>query len=104
MSGASAFNLLFDPKALNAQRYTIAEGLDLRHILPIISKATGLKRGRPDRTPPLQPELLGLPSWASSVSSRRGLPLPGDVRPEEGDQRRRVLRSMVARFNTEATS
>ena len=46
MSGASAFNLLFDPKALNAQRFTIAEGLDLRHILPIIAQGD-----RPDAWP-----------------------------------------------------
>jgi UPF0755 protein len=103
MSGASAFNLLFDPKALNAQRFTIAEGLDLRHILPIISKATGLSVA--DLTAAaLQPKLLGLPSWASSVTSAEGFLFPATYAPKHGTSAVAVLRSMVARFNTEATN
>jgi UPF0755 protein len=101
MSGASAFNLLFDPKALNAQRFTIAEGLDLRHILPIIAKATGLKLA--DLTSAaLQPKLLGLPVWASSVTSAEGFLFPATYAPKRGTSAVEVLRSMVARFNLEA--
>jgi UPF0755 protein len=102
MSAASAFNLLFDPKALDAQRFTIAEGLDLRHILPIISKATGLKMA--DLTAAaLQPKLLGLPSWASNVTSAEGFLFPATYAPKKGTSAVAVLRSMVARFNQEAT-
>jgi UPF0755 protein len=102
MSGASAFNLLFYPKALDAQRFTIAEGLDLRHILPIISKATGLKMA--DLTAAaLQPKLLGLPSWASNVSTAEGFLFPATYAPKHGTSAVAVLRSMVARFNIEAT-
>jgi UPF0755 protein len=101
MSGASAFNLLFDPKAVNAQPFTIAEGLDLRHILPIIAKATGLKLA--DLTSAaLQPKLLGLPSWASGVQSAEGFLFPATYAPKRGTSAAAVLRSMVARFNTEA--
>jgi UPF0755 protein len=101
MSGRSAFNLLFNPKALNAQRFTIAEGLDLRHILPIIAKATGLKLA--DLTgAALQPKLLGLPSWASGVQSAEGFLFPATYAPKRGTNAVTVLRSMVARFNTEA--
>ncbi len=101
MSGAAAFNLLFDPKAVNAQRFTIAEGLDLRHILPIIAKATGLKLA--DLTSAaLQPKLLGLPSWASGVQSAEGFLFPATYAPKRGTSAVAVLRSMVARFNTEA--
>ncbi len=102
MSGAAAFNRLFDPKALDAQRFTIAEGLDLRHILPIISKATGLSVA--DLTAAaLQPKLLGLPSWASGVTSAEGFLFPATYAPKHGTSAVNVLRSMVARFNSEAT-
>jgi UPF0755 protein len=102
MSGASAFNLLFDPKALNAQKFTIAEGLDLRQILPIISKATGLTVA--DLTnAALQPKLLGLPSWASSVQSAEGFLFPATYAPKRGTSAVAILRTMVARFNQEAT-
>jgi len=101
MSGASAFNLLFDPKALNAQKFTIAEGLDLRHILPIISKATGLTVA--DLTnAALQPKLLGLPSWASNVQSVEGFLFPATYAPKHGTSAVAILRTMVARFNQEA--
>jgi UPF0755 protein len=103
MSGASAFNRLFDPKALNAQRFTIAEGLDLRHILPIISKATGLSVA--DLTAAaLQPKLLGLPSWASNVTSAEGFLFPATYAPKKGTSAVNVLRQMVAKFNQEATA
>ncbi len=102
MSGTAAFNLLFDPKALNAQRFTIAEGLDLRHIIPIISKATGLTQA--DLTAAaLQPQLLGLPSWASGVHTAEGFLFPATYAPKRGTSAVAVLRMMVARFNQEAT-
>jgi UPF0755 protein len=102
MSGASAFNRLFDPKAINANRFTIAEGLDLRHILPIISKATGLSMNDLNAAA-LSPQLLGLPSWASSVHTAEGFLFPATYAPKKGTSAVAVLRSMVARFNTEAT-
>ncbi len=102
MSGVSAFNLLFDPKAINANRFTIAEGLDLRHILPIISKATGLSINDLNAAA-LSPQLLGLPSWASGVHTAEGFLFPATYAPKKGTSAVAVLRSMVARFNTEAT-
>lgn len=101
MSGASAFGLLFDPKARNAQPFTIAEGLDLRHILPIIAKATGLSMNDLNAAA-LSPQLLGLPSWASSVHTAEGFLFPATYAPKKGTSAVAVLRSMVARFNTEA--
>ncbi|HEX4019330.1 MAG TPA: endolytic transglycosylase MltG [Frankiaceae bacterium] len=103
MSGASAFNRLFDPKAVNANRFTIAEGLDLRHILPIIARATGLPMGDLNAAA-LSPQLLGLPSWASGVHTAEGFLFPATYAPKKGTSAVAILRSMVARFNTEATA
>jgi UPF0755 protein len=101
MSGASAFNLLFDPKALNEQRFTIAEGLDLRQALPIIAKATGLKLAVLQDAAN-HPETLGLPSWAAGVKSAEGFLFPATYAPKRGTSAEAILRSMTARFNVEA--
>ena len=101
MSGASAFALLFDPKARDENRYTIAEGLDMRQALPIIAKATGLKLA--DLTNAANhPELLGLPAWASGVKNAEGFLFPATYAPRKSTSAVGVLRSMVARFNVEA--
>jgi UPF0755 protein len=101
MSGAAAFNLLFDPKARNAQLYTIAEGLNLRQALPIIAKATGLKLADLNYAAN-HPGLLGVPSWAISVKNAEGFLFPATYAPRRGTSAVNVLRAMVARFNTEA--
>jgi UPF0755 protein len=102
MSGATAFNRLFDPKARDEQRFTIAEGLDVRQVLPIVAKATGLKLAAL-QSAANHPELLGLPSWASGVKSAEGFLFPATYGPRRGTSALAVLRSMTARFATEAT-
>jgi UPF0755 protein len=97
MSGAAAFALPFDPKARNAQPYTIAEGLNDQQILPIIAKATGLKLADL-QTAADSPQLLGLPSWVAGVTNAEGFLYP----PKKGTSAVNVLRAMTARFNTEA--
>ena len=81
MSGAAAFALLFDPKARNAQPYTIAEGLNMRQALPSSRRATGLKladlTGRSQ-----QPAAARAAHLGRRRHQRRRLPLPGDVRAE----------------------
>lgn len=101
MSGASAFALLFDPKARNAQPFTIAEGLDIHQALPIIAKATGLKLSALQDAAN-HPELLGLPSWANGVKTAEGFLFPATYAPKRGTSAVDVLRSMTARFAVEA--
>jgi UPF0755 protein len=101
MSGVTAFNLLFDPKARNELRFTIAEGLDLHQALPIIAKATGLKLADL-KNAANHPKLLGLPSWASGVKTAEGFLFPATYGPRRGTSAVAVLRSMTARFATEA--
>ncbi len=101
MSGAAAFNLLFDPKARNEQRFTIAEGLDLRQALPIIAKATGLKIADLNYAAN-HPALLGLPTWAAGVKNAEGFLFPATYAPRRGASAVAVLRSMTARFAVEA--
>jgi UPF0755 protein len=103
MSGAGAFALLFDPKARNANPYTIAEGLDVAQALPIIAKATGLKLADLQNAAS-HPALLGLPTWASGVTNVEGFLYPATYAPKKGTSAVNVLRAMVARFNTEATT
>jgi UPF0755 protein len=103
MSGKAAFALLFDPKARNAQPYTVAEGLNMAEALPIISKATGLKLADLE-TAANSPQLLGLPTWASSVTNAEGFLYPATYAPKRGTSAVNVLRAMVARFNAEATT
>jgi UPF0755 protein len=102
MSGKAAFALLFDPKARNAQPYTIAEGLNVDQILPIISKATGLKLADLQHASN-SPQLLGLPAWAAGVTNAEGFLYPATYAPKRGTTAVNVLRAMVARFNVEAT-
>ena len=102
MSGAAAFALLFDPKARNAQPFTIAEGLDMRQALPIIAKATGLKLADLQAAAK-NPAALGLPSWAIGVKNAEGFLFPATYAPKRGTSAVAVLRSMVAKFNEEAT-
>jgi UPF0755 protein len=101
MSGAAAFALLFDPKARNAQRFTIAEGLDVHQALPIIAKATGLKLSALQAAAN-HPERLGLPTWANGVKTVEGFLFPATYGPKRGTSAEDVLRSMTARFNLEA--
>jgi UPF0755 protein len=101
MSGKSAFALLFDPKAKNAQPYTIAEGLNLDQALPIIAKATGLKL-TDLQTAANSPQQLGLPTWAAGVTNAEGFLYPATYAPKRGTSAINVLRAMVARFNVEA--
>jgi UPF0755 protein len=103
MSGAAAFALLFDPKARNAQPYTVAEGLDMSQALPIIARATGLKLTDLEAAAN-NPSLLGLPSWASGVTNAEGFLYPATYAPKRGTSAVNVLRAMVARFNVEATT
>jgi UPF0755 protein len=103
MSGKAAFALLFDPKARNAQPYTIAEGLNLDQSLPVISRATGLKLADLESAA-RSPQLLGLPTWASGVANAEGFLYPATYAPKRGTSAVDVLRAMVARFNTEATT
>jgi UPF0755 protein len=101
MSGKAAFALLFDPKARNEQKFTIAEGLDVAQALPIISKATGLPIAQLQNAN-LHPELLGLPAWATGVKNAEGFLFPATYAPRKGTSAVNVLRSMVAKFNVEA--
>jgi UPF0755 protein len=101
MSGAAAFSLLFDPKARDEEKFTIAEGLDLRQALPIIAKATGLKLADLEAAA-FQPKLLGLPVWAADVKNAEGFLFPATYAPRRNTTAVGVLRSMVARFNQEA--
>jgi UPF0755 protein len=101
MSGAAAFALLFDPKARNAQPFTIAEGLRMQEALPIIAKATGLKLADLEAAAN-NPAALGLPSWADGVKNAEGFLFPATYAPKRGTTAVAVLRSMVAKFNEEA--
>jgi UPF0755 protein len=101
MSGAAAFALLFDPKARNAQPFTIAEGLRVQQVLPIIAKATGLKLTDLEAAAS-NPAALGLPSWANGVKNAEGFLFPATYAPKRGTSAVAVLRSMVAKFNEEA--
>jgi UPF0755 protein len=103
MSGAAAFALLFDPKARNAQPYTVAEGLNLAQSLPIIAKATNLKLADLQHAAD-SPQLLGLPTWATGVTNAEGFLYPATYAPKKNTSAVNVLRAMVARFNTEATT
>ncbi len=101
MSGVAAFNLLFDPKARDENRFTIAEGLDMQQALPIIAKATGLKLADLQNAAD-HPTLLGLPVWAAGVKNAEGFLFPATYAPRKSTTALGVLRSMVARFNVEA--
>jgi UPF0755 protein len=103
MSGKAAFVLLFDPKARNAQPYTVGEGLNMAEALPIISKATGLKLADLESAAN-SPQQLGLPTWASGVTNAEGFLYPATYAPKRGTTAVNVLRAMVARFNAEATT
>ncbi len=103
MSGAAAFTLLFDPKARNEQKFTIAEGLDMRQALPIIAKATDATLA--DLTAAANnPAALGLPDWAISagVQNAEGFLYPATYAPKRGTSAADILKSMVARFKQEA--
>ncbi len=101
MSGAAAFNLLFDPKAKNATPYTIPEGYNLAQSLPIIAKATGLKL-TDLQAAAANPSALGLPSWANGVKNAEGFLFPATYAPKRNTSAVNVLRPMVAKFNQEA--
>ena len=101
MSGAAAFALLFDPKARNAEPFTVAEGLNMSQSLPIIARATGLKLTDLEAAAN-SPQLLGLPTWAAGVTNAEGFLYPATYAPKRNTSAVNVLRAMVARFNVEA--
>ncbi|MGW7575497.1 endolytic transglycosylase MltG [Streptomyces sp. NPDC054765] len=101
MSGASAIELMLDPKSRN--KLTIREGLRSGDVYKLIDKKLRLKEGTTKDVAKSETKNLGLPSWANDSPKIKD-PLEGFLYPStysvgEKAKPAAVLKQMVARAN-----